>query len=141
MPRTQYRVYVIELSKKVFSENRRFRDANPQFNGVLQCLYVGMTSKDPKDRFLQHKRGYRNKKGHKLSAEIWVVPKTKPLQSHRSLAFSIGGTINGGETCARVEEKAIRGVVQLEFSYLKKKFSSGSFPSPARWNYFFLEKL
>ena len=43
---------------------------NPQFNGVLQCLYVGMTSKTPKERFLQHKTGYRNKKGYKLSSNI-----------------------------------------------------------------------
>ncbi|MEM9856948.1 MAG: GIY-YIG nuclease family protein [Bacteroidota bacterium] len=65
-----YRIYVIELSKKVFTESARFRSANPQFNGVLECLYVGMTSKTPKERFLQHKRGYRNKKGHKLSSNI-----------------------------------------------------------------------
>lgn len=66
----RYRVYVIELSKRVFTENARFRNANPQFNGVLQCLYVGMTSKTPKERFRQHKTGYVNKKGHKLSAYI-----------------------------------------------------------------------
>ena len=65
-----YQVYVIELSKRVFTENAKFRNANPQFNGVLQCLYVGMTSKTPKERFLQHKSGYINKKGHKLSANI-----------------------------------------------------------------------
>jgi len=70
MPKTQYRVYVIELSKKVFTQNRKFREANPQFNGVLECLYVGMTSKSPKERFQQHKSGYINKKGHKLSARI-----------------------------------------------------------------------
>jgi hypothetical protein len=66
----RYRVYVVELSKKVFSENRRFREANPQFNGVLECLYVGMTSKIPQERFIQHRTGYVNKKGHKLSANI-----------------------------------------------------------------------
>lgn len=44
--------------------------ANPQFNGVLECLYVGMTSKTPKERFDQHRSGYRNKKGHKLSSSI-----------------------------------------------------------------------
>ena len=66
----RYYVYVIELSKKVFTENTRFRIANPQFNGVLQCLYVGMTSKTPAERFKQHKTGYINKKGHKLSANI-----------------------------------------------------------------------
>lgn len=65
-----YRIYVVELSKRVFSENRKFREANPQFNGVLECLYVGMTSKTPKERFLQHKTGYRNRKGHKLSSSI-----------------------------------------------------------------------
>ena len=70
MSKVQYRVYVIELSKKVFSENTKFRAANPQFNGVLQCLYVGMTSKTPKERFEQHKTGYRNKKGYKLSSNI-----------------------------------------------------------------------
>jgi hypothetical protein len=66
----RYRVYVVELSKKVFSERRKFREANPQFNGMLECLYVGMTSKTPQERFLQHRTGYVNKKGHKLSANI-----------------------------------------------------------------------
>jgi hypothetical protein len=66
----RYHVYVIELAKRVFTENTRFRIANPQFNGVLECLYVGMTSKPPAERFEQHKTGYVNKKGHKLSASI-----------------------------------------------------------------------
>ena len=70
MSKVQYHIYVIELSKRVFTENAKFRAANPQFNGVLECLYVGMTSKTPKERFLQHKTGYRNKKGHKLSSNI-----------------------------------------------------------------------
>ncbi|MBT8195658.1 MAG: ribose-5-phosphate isomerase, partial [Bacteroidia bacterium] len=70
MPKTVYRIYVIELSKKVFTESAKFRNANPQFNGAQQCLYVGMTSKTPKERFAQHKTGYKNKKGHKLSSNI-----------------------------------------------------------------------
>jgi len=70
MPKTEYRIYVVELSKKVFTENRRFRDANPQFNGVLECLYVGMTSKSPKERFYEHKTGALSKKGHNLSSSI-----------------------------------------------------------------------
>lgn len=61
---------MIELHKKVFSEHRKFRAANPQFNGVLECLYVGMTSKPPRERFEQHKNGYTNAKGHNLSAPI-----------------------------------------------------------------------
>lgn len=70
MPKKLYRIYVIELSKRVYTKNAKFRKANPQFNGVLECLYVGMTSKLPKERFEQHKTGYRNKKGHKLSSNI-----------------------------------------------------------------------
>ena len=70
MPKTEYRIYVIELRKKVYTENARFRSANPQFNGVLECVYVGMTSKSPKERFEQHKTGYRNKKGYNLSSSI-----------------------------------------------------------------------
>ena len=66
----KYQVYVVELSKKVFTENAKFRNANPQFNGVLECLYVGMTSKTPAERLSQHKTGYINKKGHKLSSAI-----------------------------------------------------------------------
>lgn len=65
-----YQVYVIELDKKVFSENKKFREANPQFNGVLECLYVGMSSKSPQERFRQHKTGARSKKGIKISANI-----------------------------------------------------------------------
>ncbi len=70
MPPSKYHVYVIELSKRVFTENTKFRMANPQFNGVLECLYVGMTGKSPARRFQQHKSGYRNKKGHNLSSNI-----------------------------------------------------------------------
>ncbi len=70
MTKTQYRIYVVELSKKVFTENRKFREANPQFNGVLECLYVGMTSKTPKERFIQDKTGYKNKKGFTIAAAI-----------------------------------------------------------------------
>jgi len=70
MPKREYQIYVIELSKRVFTEHRKFREANPQFNGVLECLYVGMTSKTPKERFEQHKSGYANAKGHKLSSAI-----------------------------------------------------------------------
>lgn len=68
MPQFTYQVYVVELSKRVFTENARFRAANPQFNGVLECLYVGMTSKTPQERLKQHKTGYISKKGYKISA-------------------------------------------------------------------------
>lgn len=65
-----YTVYVVELSRKVFSEDRRFRAANPQYNGVVECLYVGMTSKTPQERLEQHRTGARTAKGHELSSDI-----------------------------------------------------------------------
>lgn len=70
MLKVLYHIYVIELSKKVFTENARFRNANPQFNGVLECLYVGMTSKSPKERFKQHKTGAKSKKDYNLSSSV-----------------------------------------------------------------------
>ena len=72
MSKRRYRVYVIELSKRIFTESAKFRKANPQYNGVLECLYVGMSSKTPQERFEQHKTGHRNKKGRKLfSTIVW----------------------------------------------------------------------
>jgi hypothetical protein len=65
-----YTVYVIELSRKVFTEDRRFREANPHYNGVLECLYVGQTAKTPQERLAQHKSGARSAKGLKLSSDI-----------------------------------------------------------------------
>lgn len=69
-PKKTFSVYVIELSRKVWTENKKFREANPQFNGVLECLYVGMTSQTPEARFKQHKTGHRTKSGHKISSNI-----------------------------------------------------------------------
>ncbi len=66
----KYSIYVIELNRKVFNDNTRFRKANPQFNPVLECLYVGMTSKTPKERFDQHVSGHINAKGHKLASKL-----------------------------------------------------------------------
>ncbi|MDF1698017.1 MAG: hypothetical protein P1U56_19375 [Saprospiraceae bacterium] len=70
MAKRIYSVYVVELSKRVFTENRRFREANPQFNGVLECLYVGMTSKRPEERLKQHLSGALSKKGANLASKI-----------------------------------------------------------------------
>lgn len=61
---------MVELSKKVFTEDARFRAANPQFNGVLECLYVGMTSRTPEERYKQHKTGYISRKGYNISSRL-----------------------------------------------------------------------
>lgn len=66
--RRSYSVYVVELSRKVWSESKKFRDANPTYKGIECCLYVGMTSHTPKVRFQKHISGYRTKKGIKISS-------------------------------------------------------------------------
>ena len=68
--RRGYSVYVVELRKSIFTDNWKFRAANPQFIGSLECLYVGMTSLDPKERLVKHKTGALSKKGHKISSNI-----------------------------------------------------------------------
>jgi len=42
-----------------------------------------MTSKTPQERLKQHKTGYVNKKGHKISANI--VQKSKPMNRQQAL--------------------------------------------------------
>jgi len=64
----RYHVYVVELDKQVWTDRKKFRDANPHFRGIKECLYVGMTSHSPEERFHKHKTGYRNKKGYKISS-------------------------------------------------------------------------
>ena len=64
-----HNVYVIELDSKVWSEDARFRDANPHYRGIRGCLYVGMTSHSPQERFKKHITGARSKKGYKISSK------------------------------------------------------------------------
>ncbi len=63
-----HHVYVVELDQSVWTKDWKFRAANPQYKGVLECLYVGMTSHHPKVRFQKHLTGAKSKKGHKLSS-------------------------------------------------------------------------
>jgi len=63
-----YSVYVIELNKKVWTDSWKFRNANPHYKGILECLYVGMTSLTPQQRYQKHKSGAKSKKGHKISS-------------------------------------------------------------------------
>ncbi|MFT4567527.1 MAG: hypothetical protein ACI9FN_002494 [Saprospiraceae bacterium] len=63
-----HNVYVVELSKGVWTKSKKFRDANAHYKGIMGCLYVGMTSHSPLERFEKHKSGYRTKKGIKISS-------------------------------------------------------------------------
>ena len=68
MAKRNYYVYVIELSKSIWTESTKFRKENPQYNPALECLYVGMTTLTPQKRFEKHKSGAKSKKGVKISA-------------------------------------------------------------------------
>jgi hypothetical protein len=54
-----HNVYVVELDRSVWEE-RRFKDANPQYAEGCGCYYVGMTGISPKIRFENHKKGYKS---------------------------------------------------------------------------------
>ena len=54
-----YSVYVIELDSAVL-KSKRFRDANPALDSDKPCFYVGMTARTPRERFEQHKKGYKS---------------------------------------------------------------------------------
>jgi len=64
-----HHVYVVELSKKVWTADHKFRAANPHYMGALECLYVGMTSTTPEERFKKHLQGAKSKKGFKISSK------------------------------------------------------------------------
>jgi hypothetical protein len=52
----RFNVYVIGLARDVLNE-RKFVEANPQFNLRKPCVYVGMTGLTPSERFLRHRSG------------------------------------------------------------------------------------
>lgn len=58
---TTHNIYVIELDKEVL-EKKKFKKANPDYIEGSPCVYVGMTSKSPEERFKQHIEGYRASK-------------------------------------------------------------------------------
>ncbi len=58
-------IYVIELNKGIL-KNRAFREINPNYDDSKPCVYVGMTSKTPEQRFIEHISGARSKKGFPL---------------------------------------------------------------------------
>jgi len=61
MSKDHYHVYVIKLDGAVLN-HRKFKEANPQHHPLKACVYVGMTGLSPKERFAQHKKGYKSGK-------------------------------------------------------------------------------
>ena len=50
-------IYVVRLNEKVLKK-KRFIARNPDYQG-RDCVYVGLTSRSPEERFAQHKAGKR----------------------------------------------------------------------------------
>lgn len=56
-------LYVIRLDDAVL-ENPKFREENPRYEPGRPCVYVGVTSLTPEERFAQHQRGEMAGKGY-----------------------------------------------------------------------------
>ncbi|MEL6122377.1 MAG: ribose-5-phosphate isomerase [Bacteroidota bacterium] len=70
MASQRYSVYVVELKRSVWTERWQLRRRNPTYNGMKECLYVGMTSLSPQQRLTKHMTGARSKRGHRISSSI-----------------------------------------------------------------------
>ena len=64
-------VYVIEMDPAIM-EKKDFSEANPNRDPEKPCLYVGMTSKTPEERFEVHKSEdiKRSRKVHKYGIRL-----------------------------------------------------------------------
>jgi len=51
-------IYVIELNRAVL-KLKRFNKANPHYQAGKPLVYVGLTSREPEQRFEQHKQGFK----------------------------------------------------------------------------------
>ena len=70
LPVRRFTVYAIRLHGEVL-QSKKFRDANPLYLAGSDCYYIGMTAKDPKIRFEQHKTGYKsNRYARKYGVEL-----------------------------------------------------------------------
>ena len=58
MTNPHHSVYVVELDPAV-RERARLQRLNPDADPEKPCVYVGMTGLDPKERFENHRAGYR----------------------------------------------------------------------------------
>lgn len=56
-----YSVYVVRLKKDVLNE-RKFKEANPDYTEKKGCVYVGMTGLTPLERYRNHKEGHKSNK-------------------------------------------------------------------------------
>ena len=91
--RHRHCVYVIELSRGVLYE-RKFQQANPDYNPEMPCVYVGMTGLDPEVRFRRHKGGvkankYAEKYGVRLLPKLYELYNPMPYDGAREMEVEL----------------------------------------------------
>ena len=63
--RRKRNLYIITLHPDVLDRDE-FRQANPGYVEGMPCVYVGLTTHMPGDRYEQHREGYRSSKYPRL---------------------------------------------------------------------------
>jgi hypothetical protein len=91
--RYHYSVYVVELSPEVL-QHGRFRRANPDYDAMKPCVYVGMTGLSPDVRFDKHKAGIQSNRfvmlyGLRLMPELYQVYNPMPYDGARDMEVEL----------------------------------------------------
>jgi len=89
----KHSVYVVELSPEVLQE-ARFRRANPDYDAVKPCVYVGMTGLSPQARFRRHKAGIQanrfvQKYGLRLLPQLYECYNPMPYDGAREMEVEL----------------------------------------------------
>ena len=91
--RLRYSVYVVELSPEVL-QHPRFRRANPGYDVMKPCVYVGMTGLSPDVRFDKHKAGLQASRfveryGLRLMPELYEAYNPMPYDGARDMEVEL----------------------------------------------------
>ena len=91
--RHHHNVYVVELSPEVL-KHARFRRANPDYDAMKPCVYVGMTGLTPAARFAKHKKGERanafvERYGLRLLPALYAYANPMPYDAARDMEVEI----------------------------------------------------
>lgn len=86
-------MYVVELSPEVL-QHPRFRRANPGYDVMKPCVYVGMTGLSPDVRFDKHKAGLQANRfveryGLRLMPELYEVYNPMPYDGARDMEVEL----------------------------------------------------
>mgnify|MGYP001546001238 FL=1 len=91
--RHHHNVYVVELSPEVL-QHARFRKANPDYDAIRPCVYVGMTGLTPEARFSKHKKGeranrYVERYGLRLLPKLYAWANPMPYEAAREMEVEL----------------------------------------------------